>query len=572
MLPFDKLNPTDRVIIDSLKTQNDSLREQSKILHTISDEIFKNRRSSSNKENKDIQREVFKLGSGISEIKSYLAGKGKGAASTFGNKTQPDKGFFTNLFSKVFGPSRYQQKMMDDMSALRDVTERQARSIEFIARQNSDSKRAIEREKLAEAIVRRMAYLDIGGGGASGGMLAGLGKVLLAGIVGAIAVLSKTLMTAFNALFDGLKKLIEAFGKFRLPPIGGLPGGGMPGGGGGGRDGRSGPPGIPIPPDNDKRPSKPYPMTPRGGKGLPVDPNRRLEGPKTPEAGRQGFRFPWNEGKYGPQVEDAKGVRSSGASRFSPSGFRAALIAALVSIGVLSMSQVQENGEDIEEIVRKGLPDPKRRNRKLAPGESLDVIREMGGKAPFQLQDPNVGDMITAEQYKRRYKDTLTEGQQKKLDEFIQKEKDAEDERQRLILEYNERENQSEFNKLLEEATRALDNFSDNLDFLSKDRLKETIVPFLDQLGEISIQGQKINLAPGLGTALAKTMEDTAQMGEDLADYMKEKLTSPTIITNNNVIDNSNKGGGGGTTFVPPKPTHEGSRTLDEFFFGRKIK
>jgi hypothetical protein len=565
MLPFDKLNPTDRVIIDSLKAQNDNLREQTKILHTISDEIFKRGRSSSTKENKDIQREIFKLGSGISEIKSYLSGRGKGAAATnFGGKSQPDKGFFTNLFSKVFGPSRYQQKMMDDMSALRDITERQASNIGFLARQNTDSKRAIEREKLAEAIVRRMSYLDMGGGGASGGMLAGLGKVLLSGIVGAIALLSNTLVSTFKNFFEGMKKLIETLVdsliKGRIPPI--IGGGGGSGGGGRG----TGRPNIPS--DNESRPSKPYPMpSPKGDRTGPVDPNRRLpppEGSKKPP-----FRFRPRSESY--PIEDVN-PRSAGGSRFSPSGFRAALISALVAIGVLSLGQVQENGEDVEEIIRKGLPDPKRRNRKLAPGESLDVIREMGGKAPFQLQDPNVGDMITAEQYKRRYKDTLTEGQQKKLDEFIQKEKDAEEERQRLILEHNERQNQSEFNKLLEDATKALEGFADNLNLLSKERLKETIVPFLDELGEISIQGQKINLAPGLGTAMAKTMEDTMQMSEELADYMKEKFTSPTIITNNNVIDNSNKGGGGSTTFVPSKPTHEGSKALDEYFFRRGIK
>lgn len=594
MLPFDKLNPTDRVIIDSLKTQNDSLREQTKLLHTISDEIFKNRRTSSDKSSKEIQREIFKLGSGISEIKSYLSGKSKGATSSaFGGKAQPDKGFFTNLFSKVFGPSRYQQKMMDDMSALRDITERQARSIEFIARQNSDSKRAQEREKLAEAIARRMSYLDMGGGGPSRGMLGTLGKGLIAGIVGAVSLLSSTLMSGFKSFLNGLDKIIDAIKllALRFPKSPGsidLPDSnrkntGSPGG---------------LPPNTNKEGGSGKPGGRTGAAGRPSGP--LLEGPKSGSPFKPGYqsRFPWNTEKYGPQVEDAKGVRSSG-SRFSPSGGRAAMAALLSALGLnYFMSEINDpENEDFTKLVRKNLPgggvrntsklfgspfSPPSASRDLVPGETFDIRGTMGDIR--YLDDPDVpGRKITEAEYARRVKarggvingQTLSQEQMAKLDEAIKREDDIKEQKnkeEKLRLEYDEIQNQSVFNKLLKDATEALDGFADNLDFLSKERLAQTIVPFLDQLGEISIQGQKINLAPGLGTALAKTMEDTMQMSEELTDYMKEKFTAPTIITNNNVIDNSSKGGGGGTTFVPPKPTHEGSRTLNEFFFGRKIK
>jgi hypothetical protein len=586
MLPFDKLNPTDRVIIDSLKAQNDSLREQSKILHTISDEIFKNRRSSSNKENKDIQREVFKLGSGISEIKSYLAGKGKGSfGSSFGGKAQPDKGFFTNLFSKVFGPSKYQQKMMEEMSALRDITERQARNIDFIARQSTDSKRAIEREKLAEAIARRMSGLDMGGG-ASGGMLSGLGKILLAGIVGAISLLSSTLMSGFKGLLNGFDKLVDGITKLSrlFPTIPGMPGANFPGG-----QKPGGQPPVVLPPDG-KNPSGggTRPTTRPGGnrlllegpgRGAPFDPNYKS-------------RFPWNEGKYGPRVVDAENVRTGRPSRFSPGGAGRGLAGALAALG-LTMLLPDDPDATIEDIVKGGLPNKGARNtsrlfgspyspsnrslfgnmpgpfnasRDLAPGETYDVRGTMGD---IRYLDSPLGDGTkwTEGQYARWVKSQggmingqkLTEGQMAKLDEAEQREKDIiaqKNEEAKLRQEYDELQNQGAFNKLLKEANEALEKFSDNLDFLSKEDIEKKIVPFLDQLGEITIQDQKINLAPGLGTALAKTIEDTTKLSEELIDYTKEKFSGTVNNVTNNILGQGDSGKNS-TTVTPNSSTSE---------------
>lgn len=596
MLPFDKLNPTDKAIIDSLKAQNDNLREQTKILHTISDEIFKGRRPSSNKENKDIQKELFKLGSGISEIKSYLSGKGKGATgASFGGRAQPDKGFFTNLFSKVFGPSKYQQKMMEEISALRDITERQARSIDFIARQNTDSKRAIERDKLAEAIVRRMSLLDMGGG-ASGGLLSGFGKALLAGIVGAVSLLSSTLMSGFKSLLSGFDKLIDGITKLiRLfPTIPGIPGANFPGG-----QKPGGQPPVVMPPDG-KNPSGggTRPTTRPGGnrlllegpgRGAPFDPNYKS-------------RFPWNTEKYGPQVEDAKGVRSSG-SRFNPSGGRAAIAGLLAALGLnYFMSEINDpENEDFAAQVRKNLPGGGVRNtsklfgspfsgsgvksvfgdfpfsasRDLAPGEdSFDVRSKMGDIR--YIDDPDVpGRKITAAEYARRIRarggvingQKLTDEQMAKLDEAEQREKDIKaqkNEEEKLRLEYDERQNLSLFNKILEDANKALDEFADKFDFLgSKEKIRQT----LNELGEISIQGQRINLAPNLGNAIVKTMVEASELTEELVDTVKEKVNKGISIINNN--SNNVVGGDSGKGSVTVQPNaaspDNGSKNINEY-------
>ena len=60
------------------------------------------------------------------------------------------------------------------------------------------------------------------------------------------------------------------------------------------------------------------------------------------------------------------------------------------------------------------------------------------------------------------------------------------------------------------------------------------IVPFLNQLGEISIGGQSINLAPGLGNAMAKSLDQSITLGKELAEYTAEQFTSK----NNKMISN----------------------------------
>ena len=117
-------------------------------------------------------------------------------------------------------------------------------------------------------------------------------------------------------------------------------------------------------------------------------------------------------------------------------------------------------------------------------------------------------------------------------------------------------QNQGAFNKLLKEANEALEKFSDNLDFLSKEDIEKKIVPFLDQLGEITIQDQKINLAPGLGTALAKTIEDTTKLSEELIDYTKEKFSGTVNNVTNNILGQGDSGKNS-TTVTPNSSTSE---------------
>jgi hypothetical protein len=578
-LPKDQLNAVDRSIIDNLNAQSENIKNQSKILHKLSDEILNQRRqfSSNKSSNAQMQKEMFKLGSGISDIKNYLMGASKSKSTVGDPKNQgTDRRFFTNLFTKVFGPSRYQQQMLDELSIMRTLAERQARSLEYIAEQSGDNKRARDRESLAEDIARRMSMLDLGGGGGNmkgifSSVLSGFGKILLAGLVGAISLLSASLVNSIKQVFNvikelggSLRELLSFFRRFPFGPGGGIPAGGVPGGGN-----RSGGV-IGIPPVNQPEPGR------SGGGMSPNDPNRRLPGPNQrllapPDQRGAPFdpnyksRFPWNESKYGPRVMDAENVRSSGAGRFprfTPGGGRGALYAFLASLGLAGYLGTQEGETFADDGLEKALKNSEIEKLKAqkAGGISkeqglVDKITNKGFKDSDLINDPeNPTGLITVRQLKQRMRDKLsTEEEKKKFDEDLKvaEEKRVEALEKELKWMQEGTESQIDFNKILEKTNQQLDKFGDFLEETFKFDSKE-FIEFLNNLGAIQIQGQKVNLLPGLGDASQKTLADTVKLSEELGDYVKDKVMPPTIINNNsgNVIDNSTKGQSSGG-FVP---------------------
>ena len=594
-LPINQLDPVNQEILKSLRAQSETLKEQTKVLHKLSDEILRQKgvNVGLGKGISDLQKQMFSMGS-ISGIKDLFGSKNKlgtGGATTVGSKTaQPDRGFFTNLFNKIFGPSKYQTKLMEEMTLLRELTERQSKNIEFIAEQSTDSKRARERELLADLIARKIAALGLDGSGdGMGSALSTLGKALLAGIGGAIALLARNISSVISGLLAGIKlaldKLGDVMNKLFRPPVPVTAG---PGGGGGA-----------APPSGSGGGVPPVIMPP-GTPGAPNDPSKRIPGRNAPQLPNRsgvgtGGRFPWNENKYGPQVQNAKNVTSAGGPKISPGAGRGAVAVALASLAaalgfkaiieedkespvslsgsVFNDSSTQDLLDNIKadiEMKKQGVTPRKN----LEPGEAL----RMAGKDDL-IPDPGVpGRMITAEQYKKLYGKNLSKEQVKKLDTYIENKKleAAEDaaakkERERLEKEEKNIGILENFDSVLNNSINSLEAFSETL-FKLSEPVQNKLVDKLNKLGEIEIQGQQINLAPNLGDAIRDTLQESYKLSEELVEYTKEKFSgASTIITNNNVVDNSNKGGGG-TSYIPQGPSNTDSATQKYFdrYFNRQ--
>jgi hypothetical protein len=197
---------TDRILLEAVNAQTQNLQGQTKVLHTVSDRLMKQ-----NKEFQSLRKDMQEMGktllqgqgSNLSEIKKYFE-KNKSNfrerpnVGNNSNKNSDDKGFFRNMMGKLFGPSKYQQKMMDDTSQILSLTELVSSDIGFIREKYSDSARAKERELLATAIAERINGSDGGGGG--GGLLKGL----LGALTGFGAVLGTGIISAIGGIITGI--------------------------------------------------------------------------------------------------------------------------------------------------------------------------------------------------------------------------------------------------------------------------------------------------------------------------------------------------------------------------------
>ena len=153
-------NPlSDRQLFDTLKTQNESLSAQTKVLHKLSDNISDQRKdfAALRKDIQDAQKELLRGNNkGMSEIQKYFAKyKTDNKSGKVGEKDQ-STGFFKGIINKIFGPSKYQQKMIDEITRTRELTESTALDINFIRKQNEEGPRARERELLAQLIADKI--------------------------------------------------------------------------------------------------------------------------------------------------------------------------------------------------------------------------------------------------------------------------------------------------------------------------------------------------------------------------------------------------------------------------------
>jgi hypothetical protein len=289
---------TEKAILDNLKAQTENLGQQSSVLKKLADSIMRQRKefSSLKSEMGGIRKQFSSNDDRFAEIRRYFE---KTREAQFRDRQEKpknekednkEKGFFRSALSKLFGPSPYQTKLLEETRTIRFYTENTNDDINFIKRQYEDGARRRERELLAEAIARR---LDLSGGGGGGGLLSSLlGAAGLAGILGtALSALGAGLLSMLKGALDGTLKALEGFRSNQQP--GKTPGPGAPS------------PTIPTP-QGGPIPT-PVPGAPAPTPGMPTpNPNTtRLPSPDVLRLPGPGGNEPYKPGKT-PDVSDAK--------------------------------------------------------------------------------------------------------------------------------------------------------------------------------------------------------------------------------------------------------------------------
>jgi hypothetical protein len=210
-----------RQFLDLMKDQKENIVSQTKIMQSMSVSIIRQGREAT-----ELRKEIANLRKGFvtgkssnfEDIKKYFSSNKKDVPAE--KEKASDKGFFKNALGKIFGPSAYQQKMLDDTKIIRMLTETQTEDIAFIKKSYEEETKKKDRELLAEAIASKINMSSSEGG--MGELFAGL----LAGIVAGLATLGRgivsSLVTAMEQIVSKIGQMASALGR----AIGGIPGGG----------------------------------------------------------------------------------------------------------------------------------------------------------------------------------------------------------------------------------------------------------------------------------------------------------------------------------------------------------
>jgi hypothetical protein len=474
MLPQNSLSNSDRQILDTIKSQNTHLDAQTRVLHTLSDSIMSFKRDQKKDYNslrndiKTMQREFFTGNAkGMSDIKKYFEKtKNTRPETSFNKEKDTDKGFFKSAINKLFGPSKYQQKMMDEISMVREISEIQATDIGFIKKQYEEGPRARERELLAQAIASK---LDLNGGDSSKGMLGMLGAGIISALGGILGSLGGIITAAIAAGFAILKGLIEA-----LLGSKGLPGG-LPDDADRNKKGKDGRGPIPTEePGKVPTPGGPIPSpTPGGGSSSP-----RLPGPNVPQ-------LPGPE-KTGNPIEDRMRERAQqragGVTDVKqkmpgmPGKAKLALGTGILSRLFAGLYSGDLNGNHDAELEAARAKGPTIDPASLAATEDLTGILQANTEKTVESSD-NINGALK----------TVIEG---------------------LI----------NFEQQVEEVAEAFGK-----------GVMEKAIPFLDKAGEITLSnGQSINLLPNLGTSAAEVLDQMYEETKGYAKAGME-ATAPII-------------------------------------------
>jgi len=485
MLPQNSLSNSDRQILETIKSQNTHLDAQTRVLHTLSDSIMSFKRDQKKDYNslrndiKTMQREFFTGNAkGMSDIKKYFEKtKNNRPETSFNKEKDTDKGFFRTAINKLFGPSKYQQKMMDEISMVREISEIQATDIGFIKRQYEEGPRARERELLAQAIASK---INLNGGDSSKGMLGMLGAGIISALGGILGSLGGILTAAIAAGFAILKGLIEALLGKGLP--GGVPGG-VPEADDAERKKQGGKPSGPTP--SGPTPGGPIPSPGPGG-SYP-----RLPGPNVPQ-------LPGPD-KAGNTIEDKMRERASQrAGGVSDAKIKVPGIPGKVPFLTALMSRLAF-----------GLTPSSTQGNHDAELADLRKQQDTGAYRGIRTEVPDTA---------------ADDGSHDRLESLRQQSQET-------------AKNEEDMNSALKKVIEGLINFENQVEEVAEafgKGVMESAIPMLDKLGEINLSnGQSINLLPNLGTSTAEVLEGMYQETKDLAKAGMA-ATSPII---NNIVN-----------------------------------
>jgi hypothetical protein len=525
-------------LLDSIKSQSENLNAQSKVLHSLSDTIISQRKEFGNvkKDMGDLKKSFAQNLSGISEIKKYLDSMRRGTSingTQIGPKSgaggaSPDKGFFTNLFTKMFGPSKYQQNLLNEISALKDITDLQSKDIRFIKNQYSDKTKAYDREMLATAIANKLNSLGGGGGGGSmiGGLAAGAGSLLggaLSGlgsmIGGALIGLGPIFAAAITALGGTLGKAIALIAA-AITGLTNLFRGGPPTTTGPGGGGRGAPP-IIVPPGG-------------GGTGQPP----QLPGPDNKQLPNDGKKPPFKPKGFGGSGQPITDVTPNGGGRLSGALKGAGWITGLLIAAEILTEASQNPDKSFTDILKD-------------VGSSLNPFSGFKGpsgqvdeylKRKQEKEDAVTG--VTNEDDKK-FRDEMINGAKKSAEKL----KENEDDVDKLVAKaYKDLDSwQDKFKGMMAEGLKGFltleDKLEDFIEQVAMEGFKKSVEPMLNDIGfnvdvpdaQGNMVSKRINLAPTFGTSLGEALSETYEQGKDLLNPAKEAMANYATTTINNV-------------------------------------
>jgi hypothetical protein len=477
-------NPlSDRQLFETLSTQNDNLSAQTKVLHRLSDNITDQRKdfAALRKDIQAAQKELLSgKNKGMSEIQKYFAKyKSDNSSSKVRDKDQ-STGFFKGIINKIFGPSKYQQKMIDEITRTRELTESTALDINFIRKQNEEGPRARERELLAQLIADKInannnnASTDDKGSSILG-TLGKFGAVLVGGLGTLLSALGATILTGLGGLrflLSGIATLLETYFASKIL----------------GRAGGGSTAGVP--------PTSPGSTTTPDQKRIPGKETPQIEGQSKPKD--MGTLKQGRGGVYVPEGSSL-GSKLGGAMSMLGKG----LIGASMLYGVL------------------GNPDEEK--------ETLDKNKQNGGGGPLKWDDPS--NPLT--RIKKFFTDPFKSEEEKRKGE------QADVRKIDNAIEAKLKEPVTDFNSAMKAVITGLMGLEDKLEEAADSVYESTqkfLEPKLNKLGELDFgNGQTLNLLPNLGTAAFATLKEVWDETKDLA---KEASNATGDVINNVITQN----------------------------------
>jgi len=611
--PMNSGNTPERELLEAIKSQSEKseiqntnikrlteiIISQNKGLTTLVRNISNTQRSTAKREDKnanDLKRQFEKFFTMQASSKedskkkteetksSNPAKRGGLLGSMLGSKTKDkdDKGFFSGLFGKLMG-SKSNDSVLNEISILRLLTEKQNEDIAFIKSRYEDRAQQKNREALAAAIAKAINESGGGGGGGFLGKLLGGAGLVFGGLLTGLKLFGGLIKTL---VLDIIPKLIKAMIPMLLDAIKYL-----------GRAlinlGRS----IPS-------------LLARMGASGAV-----LAAIPLAAGVAQFFGVAEAEERVERKAEEGKRDETEAAASTSIR-IQQGLGQEFADPNITQEESAAEAQRRLRAAAEKGsvpaaeaLADEGKPSTKPAVTQSLRRQEFMKNKGYFY--SPLRGVWIKedtgkvapafilkqAEDYAKLNAPSESQKKQQKLFEEKKEKKiqeadknitqlDPNDPRSAAIFKkYQERqgnvpglEQQSDskletdiekegntFVDMLKKAGFALGELTEDIkDFFDEggglNEAAKGIIDFLDTMGEITIDNQTINLAPGLGSSVAKTLKESYEITKDLTSPLTSGISNMINNTTNNVVEGNS---GGGTSYIPINPKNEGDSMSD---------